>query len=164
MVTTNSATLVNKGLEVIEAHLLFGMPFDRIDVVGAPAVDRPLDGRVHRRLDARPVLARRTCGCPIALGTRLARPGAGRAPRRCDWTQTGDVGRSSRSTTRRSPRCALARQVGALGGTHPAVYNAANEECVDAFLAGRIRFLAIVDTVARVVAEHDGPRAGGRLR
>jgi len=54
------------------------------------------------------------------------------------------------------PAVPLARQVGTQGGTAPAVYNAANEVCVEAFLGGRLRFTAILDTVARVVSEHDG--------
>jgi 1-deoxy-D-xylulose-5-phosphate reductoisomerase len=54
------------------------------------------------------------------------------------------------------PAVDLARQAGLAGGAAPAVYNAANEECVDAFLTGRIGFTGIVDTVARVVSEHDG--------
>ena len=61
VVTINSATLVNKGLEVIEAHLLFGIPFDRIEVVVHPTSRRPLDGRVRRRLDARAGEPARRC-------------------------------------------------------------------------------------------------------
>ncbi|MDQ2876500.1 MAG: 1-deoxy-D-xylulose-5-phosphate reductoisomerase, partial [Actinomycetota bacterium] len=57
------------------------------------------------------------------------------------------------------PAVTLAREAGRAGGTVPAVYNAANEECVAAFLAGRIPFLRIVDTVAQVVSEHDGGSA-----
>jgi 1-deoxy-D-xylulose-5-phosphate reductoisomerase len=54
------------------------------------------------------------------------------------------------------PAVGLAREVGIAGGTAPAVYNAANEVCVEAFLGGRLRFAGIIDTVARVVSEHDG--------
>ena len=57
------------------------------------------------------------------------------------------------------PAVPLARQAGAAGGTVPAVYNAANEECVSAFLSGQIPFAGIVDTVAQVVSEHDPGRA-----
>jgi len=58
------------------------------------------------------------------------------------------------------PAVALAREAARLGGTAPAVYNAANEACVADFLAGSISFTRIVDTVARVVSEHDASRAG----
>jgi 1-deoxy-D-xylulose-5-phosphate reductoisomerase len=61
------------------------------------------------------------------------------------------------------PSVALARHVGSLGGTAPAVFNAANEECVDAFLAGRLPFTGIVDTVAKVVEEHGTPLPGTSL-
>ena len=75
VVTTNSATLVNKGLEVIEAHLLFDVPYDRIEVDGAPAVDRALDGRVRRRLDDRPGQPARHAAADLAR-PRLAAPRA----------------------------------------------------------------------------------------
>jgi 1-deoxy-D-xylulose-5-phosphate reductoisomerase len=58
------------------------------------------------------------------------------------------------------PAVTLARQVGMAGGTSPAVYNAANEECVAAFLAGALSFTGIVDTVMRVISEHDGSGRG----
>ena len=67
-----------------------------------------------------------------------------------------DVGRSCPWTTRRSPRWPSPGTSGQEGATYPAVFNAANEECVEAFLAGSIPFLAIVDTVARVVEEWAG--------
>ena len=66
------------------------------------------------------------------------------------------------SSHAREPAVALARHVGGLGGTAPAVFNAANEECVDAFLAGTLAFTGIVDTVAEVVSEHN-PRGGAKL-
>ena len=136
VVTTNSATLVNKGLEVIEAHLLFDIPLRADRRRGPPAVSGPLHGRVHRRLHDRPGLAAGRCCIPIALGPRLAgpacrtpaRPATGPPPRRgtsCPWT------------TRRSPRWPSPGTRGRQGGTYPAVFNAANEECVEAFLAGR---------------------------
>ena len=88
---------------------------------------------------------------PIALGLGWPDRVPGAAPA-CDWT-TASTWDFFPWTTRRSPRSALARRVGEEGATYPAVFNAANEECVEAFLAGTIRFLAIVDTVARVVDE-----------
>ena len=101
LVTTNSATLVNKGLEVIEAHLLFGVPYDRIDVVVHPQSVDPLDGRVHRRLDASPRRRRRTCGCRSRW--RSAGPTGCPVPRRRSTGRRRSSGRSSRWTTTRSP-------------------------------------------------------------
>jgi 1-deoxy-D-xylulose-5-phosphate reductoisomerase len=151
LVTVNSATLVNKGLEVIEAHLLFDVPFDRITVMVHP------QSAVHSMVEfadgstiaqASPPDMR----LPIALG--LAWPG--RVPDAApgiDWTRahTWEFFPLDDETF---PAVRLAREVGAAGGTAPAVYNGANEECVAAFLAGNVPFLAIVDTVARVVSEH----------
>ena len=152
VITINSATLVNKGLEVIEAHLLFDIAFDRIDVVVHPqsvvhSMVEFVDGSTIAQ--ASPPDMR----LPIALGLAWPRPGARRrAGVRLDRPRR--AGSSSRSTTRRSPPCALARRAGAAGGTAPAVLNAANEVCVDAFVAGDLPFLGIVDTVARCVEEH----------
>ena len=99
---------------------------------------------------------------PIALA--LGWPD--RVPRRRARRSTGrrrTPGSSSRSTTRRSPPSRSPGRSARPGGTAPAVYNAANEVCVDAFLAGRLPFPAIVDTVARVVSEHDAASAMGPL-
>lgn len=155
VVTTNSATLVNKGLEVIEAHLLFGIGFDRIEVVVHPTSDvhsmvEFTDGSTL--LQASPP----TMLIPIALG--LAWPD--RVPEAApayDWSvpRTFEFHPLDREAFRAVP---LAYRVGEAGGTHPAVYNAANEECVEAFHDRRIGFLDIVDTVERVVDEH---HAGG---
>ena len=151
VVTTNSATLVNKGLEVIEAHLLFGVPYDRIDVtVHAQSIVHSMvefvDGSTIAQ--ASPPDMR----LPIALGLAWPDrvPGVG-VP--LDWTTA--------STWTFEPLDAaafgavdLAKHVGVLGGTHPAVFNAANEQAVAAFHAGAIGFLDIVDTVRRVVDDH----------
>ncbi|MET7420023.1 hypothetical protein [Dactylosporangium sp. NPDC005555] len=95
---------------------------------------------------------------PIALGLawpdRL--PGAARA---FDWSRPHDW-RLMPLDDEAFPAVALARQVGRAGGSAPAVYNAANEICVERFLAGRLPFLAIVDTVAQVVAELGGSAVG----
>ncbi len=148
VITTNSATLVNKGLEVIEAHLLFGVPFDRIEVVVHPqsvvhSMVEFVDGSTLLQAsppDMRMVVA-------TALGWPERVPGAA-AP--CDWTQAA-TWEFFPLDDEAFPAVRLARQVGAAGGTYPGVYNAANEECVDAFLAGDITFTDIVDTVGRVV-------------
>jgi 1-deoxy-D-xylulose-5-phosphate reductoisomerase len=153
VITVNSATLVNKGMELIEAHLLFGIGFDAIEVV----VHR--QSVVHSMVEfadgstiaqASPPDMR----IPIALG--LAWPD--RVPDAAspvDWSKahTWTFEPLDESAF---PAVALARAAGTAGGTAPAVYNAANEVCVEAFLAGRLRFTGIIDTVARVVSEHDG--------
>jgi 1-deoxy-D-xylulose-5-phosphate reductoisomerase len=77
----------------------------------------------------------------------------------CDWTKAA-TWEFFPLDDEAFPAVALAREVGTLGGTAPAVFNAANEECVDAFLNGRLAFTGIVDTVAKVVAEHGAPRYG----
>jgi len=156
LVTINSATLVNKGLEVIEAHLLFGFGLDRIDVVVHPqsivhSMVEFSDGATI--IQASPPDMR----LPISLG--LAWPD--RVPEAApglDWSAaTGWTFEPLDDAA--FPAVALAREAAAAGGTAPAVYNAANEECVAGFLAGRISFTRIVDTVARIVSEHDGARA-----
>ena len=151
VVTINSATLVNKGLEVIEAHELFGVPYDDIEVDGAPAVGDPLDGRVRRRLDDR---AGQPAGHAAADRARpgLAGPGARRGRRRSTGPapHTWEFGPLDDEAF---PAVRLAKEAGRAGRCRPAIYNAANEECVAAFTAGRLPFLGIVDTVERVLAE-----------
>ena len=156
VITTNSATLVNKGLEVIEAHLLFDIPFERIDVVVHPqqwihSMVEFHDGSTIAQMGPPRMLV------PIALGLSW--------PERlvdidepCDWSraQSWDFHPLDDEAF---PAVRLARQVGEAGGTYPAVYNAANEVGVDAFHDGRIGFLDIVDTIARVVGVHDGGSA-----
>jgi 1-deoxy-D-xylulose-5-phosphate reductoisomerase len=150
VITTNSATLVNKGLEVIEAHLLFDIPFERIQVVVHPqsivhSMVEFIDGSTLAQ--ASPPDMR----LPIALGLAWPDRVEGAATP-CDWTQasTWDFLPLDEDAF---PAVALARSVGAAGSSFPAVFNAANEECVEAFLGGRTRFLDIVSTVRRVVEE-----------
>ncbi|HEY6493219.1 MAG TPA: 1-deoxy-D-xylulose-5-phosphate reductoisomerase [Trebonia sp.] len=157
LVTTNSATLVNKGLEVIEAHLLFGFGLDRIDVVVHPqsivhSMVEFADGATI--IQASPPDMR----IPIALGLAWPDRVAGAAPG-LDWT-TAATWTFEPLDDEAFPAVALAREVARLGGTTPAVYNGANEACVADFLAGSISFTRIVDTVARVVSEHDTSRSG----
>jgi 1-deoxy-D-xylulose-5-phosphate reductoisomerase len=148
VITTNSATLVNKGLEVIEAHLLFDIPFDRIDVVVHPqqlihSMVEFFDGSTIAQAGPPRMLV------PIALGMSWPEriPDAD-VP--CDWTKAQSWEFEPLDDVA-FPAVALARRVGEAGGTWPAVYNAANEVCVDAFHDGRIGFVDIVDTVAAVV-------------
>jgi 1-deoxy-D-xylulose-5-phosphate reductoisomerase len=150
VVSTNSATLVNKGLEVIEAHLLFDVPFDAIEVMVHP------QAIIHSMVEFYDGSTIAQVGLPdmrlpIALG--LAWPD--RVPDAVpglDWTgpHTWELFPLDRSAF---PAVDLAAHVGRTGGSAPAVFNAANEVCVHAFLAGRLPFLSIVDTVQRVVDE-----------
>ncbi|MBG6087820.1 1-deoxy-D-xylulose-5-phosphate reductoisomerase [Actinomadura viridis] len=151
VVTINSATLVNKGLEVIEAHLLFDIPFDRIEVMVHPqsvihSMVEFTDGSTLAQ--ASPPDMR----LPIALGLAWPERVPDAAPG-LDWTRA-HTWELFPLDDEAFPAVALAARVGEIGGTAPAVYNAANEECVEAFRAGRLPFLGIVDTIARVVEEH----------
>jgi len=150
VVTTNSATLVNKGLEVIEAHLLFDIPFERIEVVVHPqsvvhSMVEFIDGSTLAQV-SQPDMR-----LPIALG--LAWPDrVDGAVAAFDWTRA-TMWEFSPLDEDAFPAVALARRVGMAGCCFPAVFNAANEECVRAFLGGHIRFLDIVDTIERLVDE-----------
>jgi 1-deoxy-D-xylulose-5-phosphate reductoisomerase len=95
---------------------------------------------------------------PIALGLSWPHRVADAAPG-CDWT-TASTWTFEPLDEVAFPAVALARRAGAAGGTAPAVYNAANEECVSAFLAGRLPFLGIVDTLSVVVEEHLASASG----
>ena len=152
VVTTNSATLVNKGLEVIEAHLLFGIPFDRIEVTVHPqsvvhSMVEFIDGSVLAQCSPP------NMKLPIALGMSWPERVANVAPA-CDWTQSATWTFEPLNESV-FPAVALARRVGEAGLTYPAVYNAANEEAVEAFHAGKIGFAQIIEVVERVVSSHD---------
>ncbi|MER7428056.1 1-deoxy-D-xylulose-5-phosphate reductoisomerase [Nonomuraea rubra] len=150
-ITINSANLVNKGLEVIEAHLLYDLGFDRIEVVVHPqsiihSMVEYVDGSTIAQAsppDMRLPIA-------LALGHPGRIPGAARP---IDWTKA-HTWTFEPLDDLAFPAVALARHVGGQGGTAPAVYNAANEVCLDAFLERGLPFLSIVDTVAKVVEEH----------
>ena len=157
VITVNSATMVNKGLELIEAHLLFDVPLDRIEVVVHPqsvvhSMVEFVDGSTIAQ--ASPPDMR----LPIALGLSWPDRLADVAPA-CDWSRAAAWTFEPLDEVA-FPAVGLAREAAAASATHPAVYNAANEECVAAFLGGRIGFLDIVDTVAQVLGEHDGVAAG----
>ena len=158
LVTINSATLVNKGLEVIEAHLLFDVPMERIDVVVHPqsivhSMVEFVDGSTIAQ--ASPPDMR----LPIALA--LAWPDRVKeAAPRLDWTASSAWEFAPLDSTA-FPAVQLAREAGTAGGTAPAVFNAANEVAVEAFLKGRRPFLDIVDTIAAVLDEHLGGGASG---
>ncbi len=154
VITTNSATLINKGLEVIEAHLLFDVPLERIDVVVHPqqlihSMVEFVDGAVVAQLGLPTMLV------PIAMGLAWPDrvPGA-ETP--IDWTKAADW-RFEPVDDEVFPAIILARAAGERGGTAPAVYNAANEVAVDAFHDARLGFAEIVSTVGRILAAHDVP-------
>jgi 1-deoxy-D-xylulose-5-phosphate reductoisomerase len=151
LVTVNSATLMNKGLEVIEAHLLFDVPFDAIDVVVHPqsvvhSMVEFVDGSTIAQ--ASPPDMR----IPIAWGMGWPDRVPDAAPA-CDWT-AATTWEFLPLDEEAFPAVRLARVAGAAGGTAPAVFNGADEACVAAFLAGTLPFTGIVDTVHRVVDEH----------
>ncbi|UOQ56166.1 1-deoxy-D-xylulose-5-phosphate reductoisomerase [Leucobacter allii] len=154
MVTTNSATLVNKGLEVIEAHLLFGVSYGDIEVVVHPqsivhSMVEFVDGSTIAQ--ASPPDMR----LPIALGlhwpARLAGVGAPLDWRRASSWEFAPLDAEA------FPAVELAKEVGRARRSYPAVYNAANEEAVTAFHDGRIGFLDIVDTIREVLEAHSAP-------
>jgi 1-deoxy-D-xylulose-5-phosphate reductoisomerase len=152
VVTTNSSTLVNKGLEVIEAHLLFEVPYDRIEVTVHPqsivhSMVEFVDGSTIAQ--ASPPDMR----LPISLGLHWPHrvPGVG-AP--LDWS-TASAWTFEPLDSIAFPAVELAKRVGSAGGTYPAVFNAANEQAVAAFHEGRVGYLGILETVERVVDLHE---------
>ncbi|MGA6168470.1 1-deoxy-D-xylulose-5-phosphate reductoisomerase [Amycolatopsis magusensis] len=152
VITINSATLVNKGLELIEAQLLFGVPYADIDVVVHPqsivhSMVTFTDGSTLAQ--ASPPDMR----LPIALALNWPDrvPGAASA---CDFSQAASW-TFEPLDHEAFPAVELARSAGLAGGCIPAVYNAANEEMVAAFRAQNARFTSIVDTVAQVVDAAD---------
>ncbi|MGN6575808.1 MAG: 1-deoxy-D-xylulose-5-phosphate reductoisomerase [Nocardioides sp.] len=151
-VTINSATLVNKGLEVIEAHLLFGIGFDRIDVVVHPtsvvhSMVEFYDGSTLAQASPPSMMI------PIAMGLAWPDRVPDAAPA-VDWA-TPQTWEFFPLDDHAFPAVRLAREAGTRGGVAPAVYNAANEVCVQSFLDGEMRFTDIVPTVERVLASMD---------
>jgi len=150
VVTINSANLVNKGLELIEAHLLFGVPYDRVDVVVHPqsiihSMVTFTDGSTLAQ--ASPPDMR----LPISLGLGWPERVAGAASACTFDTATSWTFEPLDSVT--FPAVELARQAGSVGGCLPAIYNAANEEALASFVAGTTSFLSIVDTIGQVLGE-----------
>ncbi len=152
VVTTNSSTLVNKGLEIIEAHHLFDVPYDRIAVTVHP------QSIVHSMVEFIDGSTLAQCSppdmrLPISLGldwpNRVADVGAP-----LDWTTASNWSFEPLDNTA-FPAVELAKRVGRAGATYPAVFNAANEQAVQAFHAGRIGYLQIVDTIESVVDLHE---------
>lgn len=148
VVTINSATLVNKGLEVIEAHLLFDVPYADIDVVVHPqsivhSMVTFVDGATVAQ--ASPPDMRLPIALALGWPDRLdhVQPAL-------DWT-AASAWEFAPLDDEAFPSVRLARQAGEAGGVVPAMYNAANEEAVAAFLAGHLPFPGIVQTIARTL-------------
>jgi 1-deoxy-D-xylulose-5-phosphate reductoisomerase len=152
-ITVDSATLANKGLEVIEAHFLFGLPYDRIEVVIQPT------SVVHALVRFRDGAAFSHLGYPdmrVPISFALTYPE--RAA-----TEVESLDFSSGLTLELEPvdsdafpLLGLARRAGELGGTHPCIFNAANEIAVGAFLDGRLPFLGIAEVVEETLEASDG--------
>lgn len=158
MVTTNSATMVNKALEVIEAHLLFDVPLEQIETVIHPqqyihSLVEYVDGSTVAQAGPPRMLV------PIALGLswphRLER-----VDTPIDWTHAMDWTFEPLDHLA-FPAVQLAKQAASTSATHMAVYNAANEQAVEAFHAGRLAFTGILATVEEVLTAHTGVDAAG---
>ncbi|HEV3355966.1 MAG TPA: 1-deoxy-D-xylulose-5-phosphate reductoisomerase [Pseudonocardiaceae bacterium] len=148
LITINSATLVNKGLEVIEAHLLFGVPYERIGVVVHPqsivhSMVTFADGSTIAQ--ASPP----TMKIPIALALSWPDRLVDIAPA-CDFSQA-QAWTFEPLDNENFPAVSLAIAAGSAGGSLPAVFNAANEEAVGAFVDGRLPFTGIVETIEAVL-------------
>ena len=160
VVTINSATLMNKGLELIEAHLLFDMPLDRITVVVHPqsvvhSMVEFVDGSTIAQ--ASPPDMR----LPIALGIGWPDRVPDAAPA-CDWTQAA-TWTFFPLDDEAFPAVRLAAAAARAGGVMPAVLNAANEVAVQAFRDGQLGFLGITTLVEQVLASRSGATGGNRV-
>jgi 1-deoxy-D-xylulose-5-phosphate reductoisomerase len=150
VVTINSATMVNKALEVIEAHELFDVPYADIEVVIHPqsvihSMVEFVDGSTIAQ--ASPPDMRLPIAVALGWPDRIADAAAA-----VDWTKA-HTWQFEPLDDEVFPAVRLAKQAGEAGRCRPAIYNAANEECVEAFVAGRLPFLGIVDTLERVLDE-----------
>ena len=150
-ITIDSSTLMNKGLEVIEAHELFGTPYDQIDVVVHP------QSVIHSMVEFTDGATIAQLSMPdmrLAIGYALAYPNRIGTPfGRIDWTTLARLDFEAPDVA--TFRClALAYAAGRVGGSAPAWLSAANEEAVDAFLAGRIRWSQIAEICDAVLQQH----------
>jgi 1-deoxy-D-xylulose-5-phosphate reductoisomerase len=155
-ITVDSATLANKGLELIEAHFLFGVPYDRIEVVVHPT------SVVHGLVRFRDGAALAHLGYPdmrVPISYALTYPDRAATPVPALDLATGLTLEFSAPDLETFPLLALARTAGERGGTYPCALNAANEVAVAAFLDGRLPFLGIADAVEEVLAAVDGAPA-----
>lgn len=148
VVTINSATLLNKGLEIIEAHYLFGLSYEAIEAVIHPqsvvhSLVEYIDGSTIAQ--ASPPNMKGPIAYALSYPDRI-----NKATTAIDWSQSQNW-QFMPIDNERYPAVELAKRCGQLGSGLPAVYNAANEVAVAAFLAGQIKFTAIIDIVESVV-------------
>jgi 1-deoxy-D-xylulose-5-phosphate reductoisomerase len=155
-ITIDSSTLMNKGLEVIEAHELFGLDYDAIDVVVHP------QSVVHSMVeytDGSTIAQLSMPDMRLPIGYALAYPDRSTAPfGRIDWATLGSLDFEA-PDLEAFPCLTLAYEAGRAGETVPAWLNAANEVAVQAFLDGRIGWLAISDVLKATLDRHDGTKA-----
>jgi 1-deoxy-D-xylulose-5-phosphate reductoisomerase len=155
-ITVDSSTLMNKGLEVIEAHELFGVDYDRIEVVVHP------QSIVHSMVeftDAATIAQLSLPDMRLPIGYALAYPERISTPfGRVDWAMLGRLDFEAPDVE--TFRClALAYAAGRAGGTAPAWLNAANEVAVEAFLKGKIGWSAVAEVIDAALQSHDGAHA-----
>jgi 1-deoxy-D-xylulose-5-phosphate reductoisomerase len=160
VVTINSATLVNKGLEIIEAHYLFDMPYSQIEAVIHPqsvihSMVQYVDGSTIAQASPPNMKG------PISFAINYPERVKG-ATTPIDWT-TSHTWTFEPIDNEKFPAIELARRCGELGGGLPAIFNAANEVCVSAFIDGKIGFTSIIETVEEVV-QTLGTKSAGALR
>jgi 1-deoxy-D-xylulose-5-phosphate reductoisomerase len=156
-ITVDSATLANKGLELIEAHVLFGLPYDALEVVVHPA------SVVHAIVRFRDGAAIAHLGYPdmrVPISYALTYPERAVVPVEPLDLASGLTLVFSAPDEDAFPLLGLARRAGEAGGTYPCAFNAANEVAVAAFLERRLPFLGVAETVARVLDEVDGGAVG----
>ena len=150
-ITIDCATMMNKGLEVIEAHWLFDMPYDRVSVVMHP------QSIIHSMVEFRDGSTKAQLGVPdmcIPIQYALTYPDRYECvAAKLDWTQIKNL-TFDLPDDKRFPCLQLAYKAGRTGGTMPAVLNGANDVCVELFLNGKIRFYDIPDTIARIMDKH----------
>ena len=155
-ITIDSATLANKGLELIEAHFLFGVPYEQIEVVLHPS------SIVHSLVRFRDGAALAHLGYPdmtVPISFALSYPDRVATDVPHLDLAAGLTLEFSAPDLETFPLLALARRAGELGGTYPCVFNAANEVAVAAFLEGRLPFLGIAEIVEEALAAADGSPA-----
>jgi 1-deoxy-D-xylulose-5-phosphate reductoisomerase len=155
-ITVDSATLANKGLELLEAHFLFDLPYDRIEVAIHPT------SIVHAIVRLRDGASLAHLGYPdmrVPISFALRYPARAETPLEQLDFSSGLRLEFHAPDLEAFPLLALAREAGERGGTYPCAFNAANEVAVQAFLEGRIRFLDIDAAVADVLARVDGAPA-----